>query len=204
MAVQKNKMFSATIYLFFLKGKCVHSNEMKVNTSMCFNALAISEINSKCALNCILIDSIFIIKRRPEVFSAADPSVRHAVGHCDCCSWGEKNFPPLIVATSFSGQQTWPAHSSWNHLHYLPVTAALCERSGPPWKVRGHARPNPSLSAVRLIVRGAGDGGVPFWWAIGGEPFDSQHMAGRDGSMMRGQRQLVGVSRVDHKVGWRQ
>lgn len=71
---------------FFLKGKCVYSNEMRVNTSICFNALAISEINSKCALNCILIDSIFIIKRRPEVFSAADPSVRHAAGHCDCCS----------------------------------------------------------------------------------------------------------------------
>lgn len=72
---------------------------MRVNI-LWFTALGISEIKSKRgAVNCILIDSIFITKRR----TAADPSVRHAVGHRDRCSRGEKNLPALIVATSFPG-----------------------------------------------------------------------------------------------------
>lgn len=37
---------------------------MKANTSVRYTALATSETNSKCAVNCILIDSIFIRKRR--------------------------------------------------------------------------------------------------------------------------------------------
>lgn len=36
------------------------------------------------------------------------------------------------------------------------------------------------------------------------EPFDSEHMARRGRAMMRGQRQLVGVTGVDLGVRWKQ
>lgn len=51
---------------------------------------------------------------------------------------------------------------------------------------------NPSLSTKGLIVCRAGDGGFHSEERQGGS-FDSQHMASRGGTMMRGRRQLVGV-----------
>ena len=102
-----------------------------------------------------------------------------------------------FVATSFQGRQTWPAHSSSNHLYYLSVTAALLEGGGAPWKVRG-SWTSQSISVCRAIdcdlVRGAGDGGVPFWWAIGGNPLTPSTWQAEAGAMMRGQGQLVGVT----------
>lgn len=161
---------------------------MRANVSW-FTVLAISEIKSKCgAVNCILIDSIFITKRR----TAADPSVRHAVGHCDCCSPGEKNFPALFVATSFSGQ------ADLTRSLLLESPPLFAGDSGP---LRAHGASlegTGSRSAQSISVRRAIDcARGRRWWAsiltsARWGTFDSQHMAGRVGSVMRGHRQLVG------------
>lgn len=127
-------------------------------------------IYSKCALN-FIIKPFFL--HQSKHFSTTRPSVRHAVRHCGCCSWREKIFPPLHCDNFLPGATDLTCLLLLESPLLFASDSSPLEGWGAPLKDTGSWM-SQSISVCQAIdcdlVRGAGDGGVPFWWAIGGNP----------------------------------